>query len=103
MKGEMPIVTVLLASMGIAFAAFCVWLAVRIIKRRERWAKWTAFLVLAGLIFRRAVAWEAAALFRCRTGRGDRSWDRRAALHRGASEADRRGAVDNAGHGGEHD
>lgn len=26
---------------GVAFAAFCVWLAVRIVNRRERWAKWT--------------------------------------------------------------
>ena len=25
----------------VAFAAFCVWLTVRIINRRERWAKWT--------------------------------------------------------------
>jgi hypothetical protein len=28
---------------GSAFAAFVVWLAVRISNRRERWAKWTAF------------------------------------------------------------
>jgi len=27
---------------GIAFAAFCVWLTVRIANRRERWAKWVA-------------------------------------------------------------
>ena len=27
--------------LGIAFAAFCVWLTVRIVNRRERWAKWT--------------------------------------------------------------
>jgi len=27
------------AIIGIAFAAFCVWLAVRIVNRRERWAK----------------------------------------------------------------
>lgn len=25
----------------VAFAAFCVWLTVRFINRRERWAKWT--------------------------------------------------------------
>ena len=25
-----------------AFAAFCVWLTVRIVNRRERWANWTA-------------------------------------------------------------
>jgi len=28
--------------LGVASAAFCVWLAVRIYNRRERWAKWTA-------------------------------------------------------------
>ena len=35
---------------ALAFAAFCIWLMVRIINRQERWAKWTAVLlvVLAG-------------------------------------------------------
>jgi hypothetical protein len=32
---------------GIAFAAFCVWLTVRIINRRERWAKWTLAVTLS--------------------------------------------------------
>jgi len=27
---------------GITFTAFCVWLAVQVLNRRERWAKWTA-------------------------------------------------------------
>jgi hypothetical protein len=27
---------------GVTFAAFCVWLAVRIVNRRERWAMWMA-------------------------------------------------------------
>lgn len=31
---------------GVSFAAFCVWLVVRIANRRERWAKRTAFAVL---------------------------------------------------------
>lgn len=31
---------------GFAFAAFCVWLTVRIINRRERWAKWTLTVVV---------------------------------------------------------
>lgn len=35
---EMSIVLPILA---VAFAAFCVWLAVRIVNRGERWAKWT--------------------------------------------------------------
>jgi hypothetical protein len=32
---------------GIAFASFCVWLVVRIINRRERWAKWTLGVTLS--------------------------------------------------------
>jgi hypothetical protein len=31
---------------AVAFSAFCMWLAVRIVNRRERWAIWT----LAGLL-----------------------------------------------------
>jgi hypothetical protein len=30
---------IVLSAIGVAFAAFWVWLAVRIINRRERWAK----------------------------------------------------------------
>lgn len=37
---------VALAIFGIAFAAFCVWLGVRIVNRRERWAKRTAVMLL---------------------------------------------------------
>jgi hypothetical protein len=40
---------VVLAIFGVAFAAFCVWLTVRIVDRRERWAKHTA-VCLAVLI-----------------------------------------------------
>ena len=32
--------------LAFAFAAFCVWLTVRIINRRERWAKWTLAIVV---------------------------------------------------------
>jgi hypothetical protein len=32
---------VALSIFGLAFAALCVWLVVRIVNRRERWAKWT--------------------------------------------------------------
>ena len=41
-----------LAIFGVAFAAFCVWLAVRIINRREKWTKWTAavYIVLMVLV-----------------------------------------------------
>jgi nitrate reductase NapE component len=35
-----------------AFAAFCVWLGVRIANRRERWSKWTAAgLVIALVVY----------------------------------------------------
>lgn len=41
-----------LSTLAAALAAFCVWLTVRIVNRRERWAKWTAVglavLVLTG-------------------------------------------------------
>ena len=37
---------ILLPALPIAFGAFCVWLIVRIVNRRERWAKWT----LAGVV-----------------------------------------------------
>jgi len=33
---------IVLSVLGVAFAAFCIWLAVRIFNRRERWAKWLA-------------------------------------------------------------
>src|SRR5665213_6235 len=39
--GYDPTMTILLSALAVAFAAFCVWLMVRIINRRERWAKWT--------------------------------------------------------------
>jgi hypothetical protein len=35
-----------LSIFAVAFAAFCVWLTVRIINRRERWAKWTLAAVV---------------------------------------------------------
>jgi len=41
--------TILLSILAIAFAAFCVWLAVRIVNRRERWAKWTAAAAIVTL------------------------------------------------------
>ena len=38
--------SILLPALAVAFAAFCVWLGVRIVNRRERWAKWA----LAGVV-----------------------------------------------------
>src|SRR5262245_39771496 len=33
--------TLLLPTLAASFAAFCVWLTLRIVNRKERWAKWT--------------------------------------------------------------
>src|SRR5262245_31005029 len=38
------------AMFGIAFAGFCVWLTVRIVNRRERWAKRTAVSLITVLV-----------------------------------------------------
>ena len=38
--------TILLPILAVAFAAFCIWLTVRIVNRRERWAKWTLAAVI---------------------------------------------------------
>jgi hypothetical protein len=48
-RGYNPGMAVLISVLGIAFAAFCVWLTVRIVNRRERWAKWTLAGVTIGL------------------------------------------------------
>src|SRR5438552_2452518 len=42
----MPRMSEMLAILGVACAAFAVWLTVRIVNRRERWAKWTAATVV---------------------------------------------------------
>ena len=42
-----PLTTSIIAALAIAFAAFCVWLTVRIVNRRERWAKWMLAASLA--------------------------------------------------------
>jgi|SRR5579872_1230600 len=39
-----------LSIFGVAFAAFCVWLTVRIVNRRERWAKRTAIALVVLLV-----------------------------------------------------
>jgi hypothetical protein len=39
-------ITVVVPSLGVAYAAFCVWLTVRIVKQRERWAKRTLAAVV---------------------------------------------------------
>lgn len=37
----------MLPVLAVAFASLCVWLAVRIVNRRERWVKWMAVAVLS--------------------------------------------------------
>jgi ABC-type Fe3+ transport system permease subunit len=39
--------SIVLPALSVAFAAFVVWLTVRIVNRRERWAKWTLAATLA--------------------------------------------------------
>jgi hypothetical protein len=34
-------VSIILPALSVAFAAFCIWLTVRVVNWRERWAKWT--------------------------------------------------------------
>ena len=43
--------TFLFPTLSVAFAAFCVWLTVRVVNRRERWAKWTAIAAIATVAF----------------------------------------------------
>jgi hypothetical protein len=38
--------TIILPAVAVTFAAFCVWLGVRVYNRRERWAKWTLVVVV---------------------------------------------------------
>jgi len=45
LAGYDPGMRIVLPALGVAFAALCIWLAVRIINRRERWARWTLALV----------------------------------------------------------
>jgi|GEM_PF-5234285 len=57
--------TLLLPTLAVAFAALCVWLTVRIVNRRERWAKWTlAALVASMLLYPLSVGPAAALLTR---------------------------------------
>src|SRR5258707_10714891 len=42
-----PRMEILIPALAVAFTAFCVWLAVRIVNRKERWAKWTLAVTLS--------------------------------------------------------
>lgn len=41
--------TILLPTLGLAFAAFVMWLGVRVVNRRERWAKWALTVAIVGM------------------------------------------------------
>jgi len=41
--------SIALLVLAVAFGACCIWLTVRIVNRRERWAKWTAVALVLGL------------------------------------------------------
>jgi hypothetical protein len=43
--------TIFLPTLAVAFAAFCVWLTVRVVNRRERWAIWSAAIVIALAVY----------------------------------------------------
>ena len=53
-----------LAVLGVAFAGFCVWLTVRIVNRREKWAKWTAvgLVVAMFVLYPLSYPWAQAAM-----------------------------------------
>lgn len=59
---------IILPVLGVAFAAFCIWLTVRIINRRERWAKWTAITVVVILVY--PLSFGPACWIASRTGGG---------------------------------
>ncbi len=43
--------SIVLPTLAVAFAAFCVWLAVRIVNRQERWAKRTVWVLVVALAY----------------------------------------------------
>jgi hypothetical protein len=46
----MPGMSVLFSTLAISIAAFCIWLTVRFVNRRERWAKRTAVATFVVLV-----------------------------------------------------
>lgn len=40
----------MLAFLAVGLPTFCIWLVVRIVNRRERWAKWTMGALIAGSV-----------------------------------------------------
>jgi len=84
--------TIALQTLGVAFAAFCVWLAVRIVNRRERWAKWRLSVVVALPVLYLASFGPACWL----RGRDLMSWERFALCYRPIIFADQAGPMNEA-------
>lgn len=57
--------TLLLATLAVSFAAFCIWLTVRIANRRERWAKWMLAAVVGVPVLYVASFGPACAMIDC--------------------------------------
>ena len=49
-RGYNPGMAIALAIFGVSFAAFCVWLGVRIVNRRERWATRLAVMLAVAML-----------------------------------------------------
>jgi hypothetical protein len=60
--------TIFISALAVAFAALCVWLTVRIVNRRERWAKRTALILAMVLAY--LVSFGPACWISSRTNRG---------------------------------
>jgi hypothetical protein len=56
----------ILTFLAVAFAAFCVWLTVRIANRRVRRAKWTAVVIIVALLGLYPFAWGPWVCFKVR-------------------------------------
>jgi hypothetical protein len=63
--------TILLPALAVSFAAFCVWLGVRIVNRRERWAKRMAVALTAAVML---YVLSVGAVCRMLTLAGDPGW-----------------------------
>jgi len=46
MSDDLETPQIIALSLGVVLGAFCLWLTVRIINRREEWARWTAIGIL---------------------------------------------------------
>jgi hypothetical protein len=74
--------------MAVVFGAFCVWLAVRIFNRRERWVKWTMVgLIVVSITYPLSfglVTWLVAEMFDWDPNprRANARWDAYALIYR---------------------